>query len=265
MKKLTVILAAVVLIAAILIGVFVNQKNQAITEKNQANTELAAAQTELENAATQLNDAKVANEELTAKLEAETAEKGQASFGLEEALKAKADLEEQVKQLAADAEKAATKLDALNKELEAVKVEKDQAGSALEEALKAKADLKEQAKAAAADLDALKKDLEAAKAQTPDYKYGMGMVTQVVSETDAVQVSTTVCSLTLDAEGKIVTVAWDAQQTVIQGSDIKVVKSEAIGEDLAELAKGKTVEEASASLTAGDLLESLQKAAENAK
>ncbi len=53
--------------------------------------------------------------------------------------------------------------------------------------------------------------------------YGLGMVTSIGSVAEATadkpgaaQVNTTVCSLVLDAEGKIVSVTWDVQQTKIQ-------------------------------------------------
>ncbi len=153
-------------------------------------------------------------------------------------------------------------------------------------------------------------------------KHGLGMVTKIGSIADATaekagaaQVNTTVCSVVLDAEGKIVSVIWDVQQTKIQFSlegkpvDLpeapltKLEKGEAYGmrkaseigkewfEQIAafgEYVTGKTVEEvlsipvyerdanhkevpeveelkASVTVTVGDYLASLKKAAENAK
>ncbi len=55
--------------------------------------------------------------------------------------------------------------------------------------------------------------------------YGLGMVTSIGSVADATaekpgaaQVNTTVCSLVLGADGKILSVTWDVQQTKIQFS-----------------------------------------------
>ena len=63
------------------------------------------------------------------------------------------------------------------------------------------------------------KDAPAAEAGD---KYGLGMVTSIGSLDDATeekpgaaQVNTTVCSLVLDAEGKIKAVTWDVQQSKI--------------------------------------------------
>ncbi len=109
-------------------------------------------------------------------------------------------------------------------------------------------------------------------------KHGLGMVTSVAKPTEATaekagatQVNTTVCSLVLDAEGKIQSVVWDVQQTKISyGLDGKAVvpapetllsklekgeaygmrKASAIGKEwfeqiaaFAEYCVGKTVEE----------------------
>lgn len=153
--------------------------------------------------------------------------------------------------------------------------------------------------------------------------YGLGMVTSIGSVAEATadkpgaaQVNTTVCSLVLDAEGKILSVTWDVQQTKIQfdaaGKPIvpepeklltKLEKGEAygmkaasgIGKEwneqimaFAEFCIGKTVDEvlalkvyerdakhkavpdvedlkSSVTITVGDYLASLKKAAENAK
>ena len=153
-------------------------------------------------------------------------------------------------------------------------------------------------------------------------KYGLGMVTSIGSVADATaekagtaQVNTTVCSLVLDAEGKIKSVTWDVQQTKIQfsaegkpvdlpeqlltklekGEAYGMRKASAIGKEwfeqiaaFAEYAVGKTVEEmlampvyerdashtkvpdveelkASVTVTVGDYLAALEKAANSAK
>ena len=163
------------------------------------------------------------------------------------------------------------------------------------------------------------KDAPAAEAGD---KYGLGMVTSIGSLADATeekpgaaQVNTTVCSLVLDAEGKIKAVTWDVQQSKItfshEGKPVdlpeelltKLEKGDAygmkgrseIGKEwfeqigaFAEYAIGKTVEEmlnlpvyerdpnhkavpeveelkASVTITVGDYLAALKKAAENAK
>ncbi len=164
--------------------------------------------------------------------------------------------------------------------------------------------------------------LSFAAAEAPAVKHGLGMVTSIGSVAEATdekagaaQVNTTVCSLLLDAEGKILSVIWDVQQSKIQfnkeGKPVdlpeelltKLEKGEAygmrkaseIGKEwfeqiaaFAEYATGKTVEEvlnipvyerdanhkqvpdveelkASVTVTVGDYLASLKKAAENAK
>jgi hypothetical protein len=148
------------------------------------------------------------------------------------------------------------------------------------------------------------------------------MVTSIGSVADATaekagaaQVNTTVCSLVLDAEGKIKSVTWDVQQTKIQfsaegkpvnlpeqlltklekGEAYGMRKASAIGKEwfeqiaaFAEYAVGKTVEEllampvyerdashtqvpdvedlkASVTVTVGDYLAALEKAAANAR
>ncbi len=154
-------------------------------------------------------------------------------------------------------------------------------------------------------------------------KHGLGMVTSIGSVADATaekagaaQVNTTVCSLVLDAEGKIISVIWDVQQTKIQfgvdgkanvpapetllsklekGEAYGMRKASAIGKEwfeqiaaFAEYCVGKTVEEvlaievfqrdenhtavpavedlkASVTISVGDYLASLQKAAATAK
>ncbi len=173
-------------------------------------------------------------------------------------------------------------------------------------------------------MTALTADLEAAKAApAPAVKHGLGMVTSIGSVADATaekagaaQVNTTVCSLVLDAEGKIQSVTWDVQQSKVQFSALGVAnvpapetlltklekgeaygmrKASAIGKEwfeqiaaFGEYCIGKTVEEvlaievfqrdenhpavpavedlkASVTVSVGDYLASLQKAAANAK
>ena len=193
---------------------------------------------------------------------------------------------------------------------------------------KAKVDLKAAQEAIApvqAELETVKAELEAAKAapaEAPAVKHGLGMVTSIGSVAEATaekagaaQVNTTVCSLVLDAEGKIQSVTWDVQQSKIQfsaegkpvdlpeelktklekGDEYGMRKASEIGKEwfeqiaaFSEFAVGKTVEEvlnipvyerdenhkqvpdveelkASVTVTVGDYLASLQKAAENAK
>ena len=154
--------------------------------------------------------------------------------------------------------------------------------------------------------------------------YGLGMVTSIGSIADATaekagaaQVNTTVCSLVLDGQGKILRVTWDVQQTKIQfsldgkpfelpapeklrtklekGEAYGMKKASAIGKEwfeqigaFAEYCVGKTVEEVlaietferdathlkvpaiedlktSVTVSVGDYLASLEKAAANAK
>ncbi len=153
-------------------------------------------------------------------------------------------------------------------------------------------------------------------------KHGLGMVTKIGSVADATaekagaaQVNTTVCSVVLDADNKIVSVIWDVQQSKIQfslegkpvdlptelltklekGEAYGMRKASAIGKEwfeqiaaFGEYVTGKTVEEvlsipvyerdanhtavpeveelkASVTVTVGDYLEALKKAAESAK
>jgi hypothetical protein len=152
-------------------------------------------------------------------------------------------------------------------------------------------------------------------------KHGLGMVTSIGTVADATaekpgtaQVNTTVCSLILDDEGKIVSVIWDVQQTRIsfdaagkpvnlptepltkleKGEAYGMRKASAIGKEWFEqiaafgaYVTGKTVEEVlaietfqrdashpmvpsspdltgSVTVSVGDYLASLQKAAANA-
>jgi hypothetical protein len=118
----------------------------------------------------------------------------------------------------------------------------------------------------------------AVSAETAGIKHGLGMVTSVGSVADATaekagaaQVNTTVCSLVLDAEGKILSVVWDVQQTKIgfdaagkaavpeadklltkleKGEAYGMRKASAIGKEwfeqiaaFGEWVKGKTIEE----------------------
>ena len=77
-------------------------------------------------------------------------------------------------------------------------------------------------------------------------KHGLGMVTKIGSVADATaekpgaaQVNTTVCSVTLDADGKILSVIWDVQQTKIQFSiDGKPFELPAPEKLLSKLEKG---------------------------
>ena len=154
--------------------------------------------------------------------------------------------------------------------------------------------------------------------------HGLGMVTSIGSVADATaekagaaQVNTTVCSLALDDQGKILSVTWDVQQTKIQfslegkpvelpareklltklekGEAYGMRKASTIGKEwfeqigaFAEYCVGKTVEEVlaietferdashlavpavedlktSVTVSVGDYLASLEKAAANAK
>ena len=169
-------------------------------------------------------------------------------------------------------------------------------------------------------------ELEAAKAapapEAPAVKHGLGIVTAIDRSSDATaekagtaRVNTTICSLVLDAEGKIQSVTWDVAQTTVQFSaegkpvlpteelKSKLEIGEAYGmkarseigkewneqiEAFVQFAIGKTVEEvagikvferdashkavpdveelkASVTITVGDYIASLVKAAANAK
>ena len=164
--------------------------------------------------------------------------------------------------------------------------------------------------------------LSFAAAEAPAVKHGLGMVTSIGSVADATaekagaaQVNTTVCSVLLDADGKIVSVIWDVQQSKIQfsvegkpvdlpaelltklekGEAYGMRKASAIGKEwfeqiaaFGEYCIGKTVEEvlsipvyerdashtavpeveelkASVTVSVGDYLASLKKAADSAK
>ena len=155
-----------------------------------------------------------------------------------------------------------------------------------------------------------------AAADSHAVKHGLGMVTSIGSVADATaekagaaQVNTTVCSVLLDAAGKIVSVIWDVQQSKIQfsvegkpvdlpaelltklekGEAYGMRKASAIGKEwfeqidaFAAYCVGKTVEEvlatptaddapaaeelkASVTVSIGDYLASLKKAADSAK
>ena len=220
---------------------------------------------------------------------------------------AKAAAEAQVGEL----ETAKAALEAQVGELEAAKAELE---AKMNEAAPAAAEPEEAAAPA-------ETEPEEAAAAAQD-KYGLGMVTSIGSVADATaekagaaQVNTTVCSLVLDAEGKIKSVTWDVQQTKIQfsaegkpvdlpeqlltklekGEAYGMRKASAIGKEwfeqiaaFAEYAVGKTVEElltmpvyerdashtqvpdvedlkASVTVTVGDYLAALEKAAANAR
>ena len=231
---------------------------------------------------------------------------------------AKAAAEAQVGEL----ETAKAALEAQVGELEAAKAELEakmnEAAPAAAEPEEAAAPAETEPEEAAAPAET---EPEEAAAAAQD-KYGLGMVTSIGSVADATaekagaaQVNTTVCSLVLDAEGKIKSVTWDVQQTKIQfsaegkpvdlpeqlltklekGEAYGMRKASAIGKEwfeqiaaFAEYAVGKTVEElltmpvyerdashtqvpdvedlkASVTVTVGDYLAALEKAAANAK
>ncbi len=181
----------------------------------------------------------------------------------------------QVQTLTKDAE---TKAADVAKEVEGLKAEAEtKAAEAVAALDAAKAEAQTKVSELTAQIATLTGDLETAKTQAPGYKYGLGTVTSIGSVAEATaekpgaaQVNTTIASLVLDAEGKIVSVTWDVQQTKIQFSlegkpvnlpeDIKskleigaaygMIKASQIGKEwneqieaFAEYAKGKTVEE----------------------
>ncbi len=232
-------------------------------------------------------------------------------------------LDEATAQVATLTSEAETKAADAAKEVEALKAEAEtKAAQAVADLDAAKAEAQTKASELTAQIATLTADLETAKTQAPGYKYGLGMVTKIGSVADATaekagaaQVNTTVASLVLDADGKIVSVTWDVQQTKIQfslegkpvdlptelltklekGAAYGMIKASAIGKEwneqiaaFAEYVKGKTVEEvlsipvyerdeshkavpdveelkASVSISVGDYLESLKKAADAAK
>jgi len=337
MKKLSILLAIVVLAAAVGIGVLVNRNNTvnkelASVESAKAKLEtkvgeLETAKNELE---TKVGELETAKAELMTNLSMAETEKASAEdivsdltttntvlevkvSGLEAA---KADLE--TKLGAAETAKAAAEAKA--GELETAKAELETAKADLETKLSAAETAKTAAETKAGELETVKAELEAAAAAQD--KYGLGMVTSIGSVADATaekagaaQVNTTVCSLVLDAEGKIKSVTWDVQQTKIQfsaegkpvdlpeqlltklekGEAYGMRKASAIGKEwfeqiaaFAEYAVGKTVEEmlaipvyerdanhtqvpdveelkASVTVTVGDYLAALEKAANSAK
>ncbi|MDD2429396.1 MAG: hypothetical protein PHQ85_07410, partial [Eubacteriales bacterium] len=305
--------------------------------------ELEAAKSD----AARLADYETQAAELTAELETAnvTAETLKAELDAANAAADKAaDLENRTAQLTAELEttrieaakavELETQIASLNAELEAAKAESEKvpALSAQLEAARAAAKAPEEAAAMlqtqVAELEtqvaALNAEIEASAAVPPavaEVKHGLGMVTGVERLTDATdekngtaQVNTTVCSLTLDAQGKIRSVTWDVQQTMVQfdargkvtvpeefltklekGDAYNMRGASAIGKEwfeqieaFAAFAVGKTVEEvmnipvvardadhtqvpdveaikASVTITVGDYLASLQKAAEKAK
>ena len=220
-----------------------------------------------------------------------------------------------------------SKLDDLTGQVSTLTGDLEAAKTAASDAEAAKTELQAKVDELTAQVGTLTQDLEAAKGQAllvtpPAIKHGLGMVTSVGSLADATaekagtaQVNTTVCSLVLDAEGKIQSVTWDVQQTKIQfslegkpvevpqdlktklekGADYGMAKASAIGKEWFEQIEafgawvvGKTVDEvlgipvyqrdanhpavpdvedlkASVTITVGDYLAALKKAAENAK
>ncbi|HHT07797.1 MAG: hypothetical protein ACOYI6_05660 [Christensenellales bacterium] len=274
-----------------------------------------------------------ANAELEASLTAEQAKvteletaKAEAEAALTEALEKSAEMEARITELETEVEAAQAKIAAL--ETRKSDLEKRAAALITEKhaALAELTALKSPAAEEAQEEDAAEETAEpAADAQeeTPAvYKFGQGMVTSIGSVAEATeekagaaQVNTTVCSLLLDGEGKILSVVWDVQQSKIQfdhegkpinlpeelltklekGEAYGMVKVSEIGKEwfeqiaaFAEYATGKTVDEvlnipvyerdanhkqvpdveelkASVTITVGDYLASLKKAAENAK
>ena len=291
--------------------------------------------------------------ELTATLDAALTDKAAAEAKVSELETAKAAAEAKVTELEArvaelesakaDTDAQAAELETLKADLAAKAAELETVKADLEKANARVAELttanEEALAAAVADADAKVVALEAAKAaaearvgeleaqlaapaEAPAVKHGLGMVTSIGSVADATaekpgaaQVNTTVCSLVLDAEGRIQSVTWDVQQTKVQfsvegkpvdlpeemltklekGEAYGMVRASEIGKEwfeqidaFAQFATGKTVEEvlsipvferdashqqvpdveelkASVTITVGDYLASLQKAAANAK
>ena len=293
MKKGLTLTVVLLIIAAVVAVVGFVQKadvEKKLTAAQELQKTAEAAKTAAEAQVGELETAKAAAEAQVGELET-----------------AKAALEAQVGEL----ETAKAALEAQVGELEAAKAELE---AKVNEATPAEAEPEEAAAPA-------ETEPEEAVAVAQD-KYGLGMVTSIGSVADATaekagaaQVNTTVCSLVLDAEGKIKSVTWDVQQTKIQfsaegkpvdlpeqlltklekGEAYGMRKASAIGKEwfeqiaaFAEYAVGKTVEEmlampvyerdashtkvpdvedlkASVTVTVGDYLAALEKAASNAK
>ncbi len=264
----------------------------------------------------------------TAKAEAETA--------LTAALETSAQMETRITELETQVEAAQAKIAALEtrksdleKRAAALITEKH---AALAELTALKSPAAEEAQEEEA-VEATEPPAAEAPEQTPEepiemktppavYKFGQGMVTSIGSVAEAseekagaAQVNTTVCSLLLDEEGKILSVIWDVQQSKIQfdhegkpvnlpeelltklekGEAYGMVKASEIGKEwfeqiaaFAKYATGKTVDEvlnipvyerdanhkqvpdveelkATVTITVGDYLASLKKAADNAQ
>ena len=293
MKKGLTLTVVLLIIAAVVAVVGFVQKadvEKKLTAAQELQKTAEAAKTAAEAQVGELETAKAAAEAQVGELET-----------------AKAALEAQVGEL----ETAKAALEAQVGELEAAKAELE---AKVNEATPAEAEPEEAAAPA-------ETEPEEAVAVAQD-KYGLGMVTSIGSVADATaekagaaQVNTTVCSLVLDAEGKIKSVTWDVQQTKIQfsaegkpvdlpeqlltklekGEAYGMRKASAIGKEwfeqiaaFAEYAVGKTVEEmlampvyerdashtkvpdveelkASVTVTVGDYLAALEKAANSAK
>jgi hypothetical protein len=293
MKKGLTLTVVLLIIAAVVAVVGFVQKadvEKKLTAAQELQKTAEAAKTAAEAQVGELETAKAAAEAQVGELET-----------------AKAALEAQVGEL----ETAKAALEAQVGELEAAKAELE---AKMNEAAPAAAEPEEAAAPA-------ETEPEEAAAAAQD-KYGLGMVTSIGSVADATaekagaaQVNTTVCSLVLDAEGKIKSVTWDVQQTKIQfsaegkpvnlpeqlltklekGEAYGMRKASAIGKEwfeqiaaFAEYAVGKTVEEllampvyerdashtqvpdvedlkASVTVTVGDYLAALEKAAANAR
>ena len=293
MKKGLTLTVVLLIIAAVVAVVGFVQKadvEKKLTAAQELQKTAEAAKTAAEAQVGELETAKAAAEAQVGELET-----------------AKAAAEAQVGEL----ETAKAALEAQVGELEAAKAELE---AKMNEAAPAAAEPEEAAAPA-------ETEPEEAAAAAQD-KYGLGMVTSIGSVADATaekagaaQVNTTVCSLVLDAEGKIKSVTWDVQQTKIQfsaegkpvdlpeqlltklekGEAYGMRKASAIGKEwfeqiaaFAEYAVGKTVEElltmpvyerdashtqvpdvedlkASVTVTVGDYLAALEKAAANAR
>ena len=178
---------------------------------------------DLEAAKASLSGAETARTELQTKADELTAQIGTLTTDLETAKAAQSGAEAAGTELQAKVDELTAQIGTLTADLETAKA----AQSAAEAA---KAELQTKVDELTAQVGTLTADLEAAKGQAllvtpPAIKHGLGMVTSVGSLADATaekagaaQVNTTVCSLVLDAEGKIQSVTWDVQQTKIQFS-----------------------------------------------
>ena len=189
--------------------------------------EAKLAQAEIDKTALQ---AKV--DELTAAAEATQTEAGAALQAKVDELTAAAETAKKETETALQA-----KIDELTAAADAAKVDFD---AKLAQAETDKAALQ-------ANADELTAAVEAAKAvPAPVVKGGQGMVTSIGSVADATaekagaaQVNTTVCSVLLDEQGKILNVTWDVQQTKIQFSlEGKPVELPAPEKLLTKLEKG---------------------------